>query len=83
MTKLSKSKNVGYNLGCISYYSIGILAPNNGNTNSRKYFVNTDKYLWQVLSKPWSTVVLSGPCGLLCVILCKLINGNLTWYFKR
>jgi len=53
MTKAAEVKfTICYNLGHISYYSIGILVPNDGNVDSLKYFVNTDKNLWQVLSKP-------------------------------
>jgi len=44
-TKAAKIKNVCYTLGHISNYSIGILVQNDGNTNSQKYFVNTDENL--------------------------------------
>ena len=45
MTKAAEIKNVCYNLGHISCYSIGILIPNDGNTDSQKYFVNIDENL--------------------------------------
>jgi len=45
MTKAAEIKNVCYNLGHISCYSIGILIPNDGNTDSHKYFVNIDENL--------------------------------------
>jgi len=46
MTKAAEVKfTICYNLGHISYYSIGILVPNDGNVDSLKYFVNTDKNL--------------------------------------
>jgi len=52
MTKATNVKNVCYSLWHISYDRIGILVPNDGNTDSQKYFVNIDENLWQVLSKP-------------------------------
>ena len=45
MTKAAKVKNVYYNLGHISYYSIGILVSNDGNTDSQKDVMNTDENL--------------------------------------